>query len=190
MAVLIRDMFLDRPVSFASTLPKLALKTESIEVKTDSANISINSIQSRRRSIIASHGNLGPFFTQTLRARAYSGADGTTSNTEVDNTTLSIRNIESGTRSMLKLVYLLEKALPESNKSVAEWAMSRSAIIGDMLNAMHGNYYYVLQLVATLNNGTQMKHILDSAIDKCDLLNNLRESIIIQRICNMESLTL
>lgn len=51
-----------------------------------------------------------------------------------------------------------------------------------MIIFREGNYHCVLQLVATLNNGLGIKAYLDHIIDKCDLLNNIREAIIVQRI--------
>jgi hypothetical protein len=173
--------------TFVLVLAILIRNTLLLEATPKAVNPDIHIIKINRESHTDSplpkkilNKNLSPVHDSPASSRQSVGRNRGYSDAEHHSSGVDLR---AQTRSMLRLVYLLEKALPTSvGKSVAEWAMSRSTIISDMLNAMEGNYHCVLQLVATLNSGSAIKGVLDSAIDKCDLLNHLREAILVQRI--------
>lgn len=45
-----------------------------------------------------------------------------------------------------------------------------------------GNYQIVLSLLSSLDNGRELKRLVDMIIDDCDSVVNLRESVIEYRI--------
>jgi hypothetical protein len=45
-----------------------------------------------------------------------------------------------------------------------------------------GNYQIVLSLLSSLDNGRQMKRLVDTVIDTCDAVVNLREIVLDHRI--------
>lgn len=53
----------------------------------------------------------------------------------------------------------------------------------DRLRKGHmGNYQMILSLLSSLDNGRQMKRLVDRVIDACDAVVNLRENVIAHRI--------
>ncbi|KAI8829287.1 inositol hexakisphosphate-domain-containing protein [Chytriomyces cf. hyalinus JEL632] len=92
--------------------------------------------------------------------------------------------MESQNRAMLRLVYILEKGLSNkvSPRSAIDWAMARGPLIEDLKSAVLGNYQYIVQLTSLLHRGSECKRILDLAIDKCDVMINLREVILLHRV--------
>lgn len=88
------------------------------------------------------------------------------------------------TKSTLRLLNLLENALSKKSLkgSIAEWAMPRTAILGEIEAVMEGNWVCVTQLLGILTNGQETKRKLDRAIDKCNMLINLREVILKYRV--------
>ncbi|KAJ3362183.1 hypothetical protein HDU91_003540, partial [Kappamyces sp. JEL0680] len=95
---------------------------------------------------------------------------------------------------MIELIYLLEEgtaaatdndlafsSIPNS-RSAVEWAMARSPILSDLKDSMAGKYRLVLQLCSMLQQGTKSKLVLDQAIDRCEILINLRKTILVHRI--------
>jgi protein-tyrosine phosphatase len=91
---------------------------------------------------------------------------------------------ENRSRSLLRLVYILEKALYAQGypDSAISWALQRTPLIEDMRNAVQGNYQFILQLLTLLKDGSHCKKLLDDAINKCDRMLNLREVIFKQRV--------
>lgn len=96
---------------------------------------------------------------------------------------------EADQRDVLRLVLVLEKALAgggrhstEQQQSAIQWVLKRDQIIDDLLAALSGNYKVVLDLVRVLEKGVQCKHIVDHAIDRCEDMLNLRETILIGRV--------
>ncbi|KAJ3127930.1 hypothetical protein HK100_009462 [Physocladia obscura] len=87
-------------------------------------------------------------------------------------------------RAMLRLVYILERGLSNNinPRSAIDWAMARGPLIEDLKNAVLGNYQYIQLLTSLLHRGTESKRILDEAIDKCDVMINLREVILLHRV--------
>ena len=55
--------------------------------------------------------------------------------------------------------------------------------------ALNGNYVSIVDLSRTLDNGAEAKKFLDSAVDACGAVMNLRENILLQRILHSATLT-
>ncbi|KAI9192964.1 inositol hexakisphosphate-domain-containing protein [Polychytrium aggregatum] len=87
-------------------------------------------------------------------------------------------------RALLKLVQVLEISLggKVKNRSAIEWALARGPLIDDLKNAIMGNYQCILQLCSVLQDGNDSKKLLDAIIDRCDIMINLREAILMHRI--------
>ncbi|KAJ3024316.1 UNVERIFIED_CONTAM: hypothetical protein HDU68_008233 [Siphonaria sp. JEL0065] len=97
---------------------------------------------------------------------------------------LFVDELDNQNRAMLRLVYILEKGLSHKKhqRSAIDWAMARGPLIEDLKSAVLGNYLYILQLTSLLHRGSESKKILDEAIDRCDVMINLREVILLHRI--------
>ncbi|KAI9351265.1 inositol hexakisphosphate-domain-containing protein [Obelidium mucronatum] len=96
---------------------------------------------------------------------------------------LFVDEVDNQNRAMLRLVYILEKGLSQKHqRSAIDWAMARSPLIEDLKSAVLGNYLYILQLASLLHRGSESKKILDEAINRCDVMINLREVILLHRI--------
>jgi hypothetical protein len=91
---------------------------------------------------------------------------------------------DQGTQKVVELMHLLNDAFSSSRQgnSAIEWAMARSPLMADLIDGMKGNYRSVNQLMTMLNLGNDAKWILDTAIDRCAILLNLRKVILKQRI--------
>lgn len=76
---------------------------------------------------------------------------------------------ESKSRTMLRLVYILEQGLKskQSSQSAIEWILARTGTIDKLESAINGNYQVINDLVRVLYNGNFCKQIVDSAIDRC-----------------------
>lgn len=98
-------------------------------------------------------------------------------------------HMDSSQHDVLRLVLVLEKALSgggrhstEQQQSAIQWVLKRDQLIEDLLTALSGNYKVVLDLVRVLEKGVQCKRIVDHAIDRCEDMINLRETILIGRV--------
>ena len=92
---------------------------------------------------------------------------------------------ERKTQDMLRLIVVLERALgesPENHQSAIQWVIKRDQIIDNLMAALQGNYKIVLDLVRVLDNGIGCKRAVDLAVDRCEEMLNLRESILIGRV--------
>jgi hypothetical protein len=76
---------------------------------------------------------------------------------------------QNQSRAVLRLVYVLENGLSSkmSPRSAIDWALARGPLIEDLKNAVLGNYQYILQLVSVIQNGSEIKRILDEVINRC-----------------------
>ncbi|KAI8898833.1 inositol hexakisphosphate-domain-containing protein [Globomyces pollinis-pini] len=85
---------------------------------------------------------------------------------------------------MVQLLRLLNDAFPKDvgSSPAIEWAMARTPILGDLIDAMAGKYRVVTHLCSLLKNGDQCKSRLDTAIDRCGLMINLRQNILVHRV--------
>ncbi|KAJ8323879.1 hypothetical protein O5D80_007110 [Batrachochytrium dendrobatidis] len=95
------------------------------------------------------------------------------------------RKMEIHNRAILRLVYIVDQTLAFqkiSNKSTIEWAVSKGALIDDLKEAILGNFHCIQQLIAVLADGNSAKKALDQAINRCDVLTNLREDILTNRL--------
>ncbi|KAI8918923.1 inositol hexakisphosphate-domain-containing protein [Entophlyctis helioformis] len=100
------------------------------------------------------------------------------------DTLLSASLAQKQDRAILRLVYVLDQALSgtRTDRSAIEWALARGPLIEDLKNAILGNYHCIQQLMSVLVNGVAAKNALDEAINRCDVLTNLRENILTHRV--------
>jgi predicted protein tyrosine phosphatase len=92
---------------------------------------------------------------------------------------------DTGTpHKVVELMQLLNDAFSGSsaNRSAIEWMMARSPLLGDLMEGMNGKYRSVIQLMTMLDLGSDAKWILDTAIDRCAILMNIRNGILALRI--------
>lgn len=100
----------------------------------------------------------------------------------IEQTLVDPLEAEGERQDVLRLILILEKALGNKDQSAVQWVMKRDQIIETLLSALSGNYKVVLDLVRVLEDGNQCKKTVDIAIDHCEYLLNLRESILIGRV--------
>lgn len=74
----------------------------------------------------------------------------------------------SSSKTMLRLVQMLERGLSQSASAIS-WTLERGRMIDDLQNAVLGNYQCILQLVGILNDGQSDKRFLDEIIDRCNI---------------------
>jgi hypothetical protein len=72
----------------------------------------------------------------------------------------------NSSKTMLRLVHMLERGLSQSASAIS-WTLERGSMIDDLQNAILGNYQCILQLVGILSNGQSDKRFLDEIIDRC-----------------------
>lgn len=85
------------------------------------------------------------------------------------------------TRQLLRVVQVLEKAL-RGQHSAIEWALQRDCLIESLMAAIKGDYQVIQELCRVLPAGLACKATVDTALDRCDHLVNLREQILLHRI--------
>ncbi|CDZ97852.1 hypothetical protein [Phaffia rhodozyma] len=86
-------------------------------------------------------------------------------------------------RSLLKLTRMLDSALiNRRNGSAADLLSERPALLDSLRSAHMGSYQVILSLLGCLEGGRGVKNLVDSVIDACDAVTNLREEIIEYRI--------
>ncbi|ODO07006.1 hypothetical protein I350_04372 [Cryptococcus amylolentus CBS 6273] len=86
-------------------------------------------------------------------------------------------------KSLLKMTRILNRNLPSKHPSTAiDLLTSQPALLEQLCKAHMGSYQIVLSLLSSLDQGKQMKHLVDAVIDSCDAVINLRENVIEQRI--------
>ena len=86
--------------------------------------------------------------------------------------------------SMVELLQVLDQAFASSSmdRSAIDWALARSPVLSNLRESMNGKYRIVGQLGSLLGNGTELKELLDEAIDRCSLFVNLRKLILAHRL--------
>lgn len=87
-------------------------------------------------------------------------------------TALTSPDFGGRSRTMLRLVYILEQGLQskQSAQSAIEWILDRSESIDNLEAAINGNYMVINDLIRVLHNGSFCKQIVDSAIDRCKFM--------------------
>ncbi|KXS15115.1 hypothetical protein M427DRAFT_112131 [Gonapodya prolifera JEL478] len=98
---------------------------------------------------------------------------------------LDMEGAENSARAVLRLVSVLETALrgKMDRGSALEAALSRPGpLLANLRSAVAGQYHPILQLASVLEQGPACKRALDTIIDRCDVILNLREVILIHRI--------
>lgn len=97
-------------------------------------------------------------------------------NTNIDPLIVPDNVPQTGSKTMLRLVQMLERGiicffilgLNKSTSAIA-WTLERGRLIDDLQNAVLGNYQCILQQVGILSNGQNDKRFLDEIIDRCNL---------------------
>ncbi|GAA5906325.1 uncharacterized protein JCM6883_005515 [Sporobolomyces salmoneus] len=86
-------------------------------------------------------------------------------------------------RSLLRLMHVLSKSLPAGSQGTILSLLSlNSGLMENLRSALLGKYDIVLSLLSTLDDGSATKKVVDSIIDHCDALVNLRESVLAHRV--------
>ncbi|KAK4685163.1 hypothetical protein P7C73_g4998, partial [Tremellales sp. Uapishka_1] len=92
-------------------------------------------------------------------------------------------HLQSLNKSLLKLTRVLDRNLSSKRPGAAIDLLASEPTILDQLRKAHmGNYQIVLSLLSSLDNGREMKRLVDRVIDACDAVVNLRENVIEHRI--------
>ena len=86
-------------------------------------------------------------------------------------------------KALLRMTRVLERNLPAVHPSTAIDLLASNPQLLDQLRRAHmGQYQIVLSLLSSLDHGRQLKHLVDTVIDACDAVVNLRERVIEHRI--------
>ncbi|KAI9496168.1 inositol hexakisphosphate-domain-containing protein [Zychaea mexicana] len=87
-------------------------------------------------------------------------------------------------RALLRLVCILEKGLnlKTASGSIMEWVLDRGRLLENLKEAIMGNYRCIISLTSVLDSGTYSKKLLDQVIDRSDVVVNLRDDILLNRI--------
>ncbi|ORY34932.1 inositol hexakisphosphate-domain-containing protein [Naematelia encephala] len=90
---------------------------------------------------------------------------------------------QSLNKSLLKLTRVLDRNLPSRHPATAiDLLASQPTLLEQLRKAHMGNYQIVLSLLSSLDQGRQMKRLVDHVIDISDVVVNLRENVIEHRI--------
>ncbi|KAG8783281.1 hypothetical protein FRC12_019885 [Ceratobasidium sp. 428] len=86
-------------------------------------------------------------------------------------------------KSLLRLTYLLQQSLPNTNShSAIELLLAQPSLMDNLRKAHMGNYGLILSLLGCLEGGLHVKKLADKVIDSCDHVANLREEILAHRV--------
>ncbi|KAH9945040.1 inositol hexakisphosphate-domain-containing protein [Epithele typhae] len=86
-------------------------------------------------------------------------------------------------RSLLRITHILQQQLDGKNSQGAiELLLTQPSLLDSLQKAHMGNYGIILSLLGVLEHGTKAKKLVDSIIDVCDHVVNLREDIFLNRI--------
>ncbi|KAJ3335694.1 hypothetical protein HDU93_004652 [Gonapodya sp. JEL0774] len=143
-----------------------------------------------RRQQVMSVGLPDPFSIRTnFNQPAHTGIFGTSTPalpTAVQRDPLvDMEGSEISARAVLRLVSVLETALRGrmDRGSALESALSRPGpLLSNLRAAVLGQYHPILQLASVLEHGSASKRALDSIIDRCDMIVNLREVVLVHRV--------
>ncbi|CAH7666719.1 inositol hexakisphosphate-domain-containing protein [Phakopsora pachyrhizi] len=87
------------------------------------------------------------------------------------------------TRSLLKLMQLLQRCLPTANQhTVMELLTSQPTLLENLRKGASGEFDIIMSLVSILDRGNKEKDLVDMVIDHCDEVINLRDNILEHRI--------
>ncbi|GJE96251.1 inositol hexakisphosphate-domain-containing protein [Phanerochaete sordida] len=129
-------------------------------------------------------------FDDPFPGRASSGRSGvsTPSGSQVADIRL-IQSLEQASlqqehnRSLLRITSILQQCLQaSSSQSAIELLLTRPELLTSLRKAHMGNYGIILSLLGCLEHGLKAKKLVDSVIDSCDQVTNLREDIFMHRI--------
>ncbi|KZW02890.1 hypothetical protein EXIGLDRAFT_730985, partial [Exidia glandulosa HHB12029] len=87
-------------------------------------------------------------------------------------------------RSLLRLAAILQQTLSSAagSQSAVELLLSQPMLMDNLRKALLGNYGVVLSLLGCIDNGLQIKRLVDDIFDSCDHVVNLREVILSHRV--------
>ncbi|KAI9267887.1 inositol hexakisphosphate-domain-containing protein [Phascolomyces articulosus] len=93
-------------------------------------------------------------------------------------------NVTNQNRALLRVVDLLERApvKKSASGSLIEWVLNCGKLIESLKEAIMGNYRCIISLASVLDDGTYCKKLLDQVIDGSDVIINLRDDILLNRI--------
>ncbi|WWC93062.1 uncharacterized protein L201_008027 [Kwoniella dendrophila CBS 6074] len=90
---------------------------------------------------------------------------------------------QSLNKSLLKVTRVLDRNLPSKHPSTAiDLLTSQPTLLEQLRKAHMGAYQIVQSLLSSLDHGRLMKRLVDTVIDNCDAVINLRENVIEHRI--------
>ncbi|KAF5391632.1 hypothetical protein D9757_002462 [Collybiopsis confluens] len=107
-------------------------------------------------------------------------------NNQPDRIAIAVENAmaqQDLSRSLLKLTYLLQQSLQDSNShSAIELLIGDPTLLENLRKAHMGNYGIILSLLGCLDDGLYAKKLVDRVIDANDRVSHLREDILMHRI--------
>ncbi|TFK28151.1 hypothetical protein FA15DRAFT_753712 [Coprinopsis marcescibilis] len=152
----------------------------------------------RRKQLIA-QGRPDPYAMRSYAPGGFpassspaSGTPGSNTNSQLESrlmASLEQANAQQElNKSLLKLTYLLQQCLPNTNsQSAIELLMQQPGLLESLRKAYLGNYGIIQSLLGCLDHGPYVKRLVDKVIDTTDQVVNLREDILRYRL--MYSLT-
>lgn len=101
-----------------------------------------------------------------------------------DPSLINLREHQERQRAFLRLVYVLETGLSGSNmdRNAIDLALGRGTLLTDLHSAILGHYLIISRLQSLIPRGKLSKSILDSVVNSCDSIINLREEVLIHRV--------
>lgn len=87
-------------------------------------------------------------------------------------------------KTFFKILQALDEGLSnsEGEGSVTKWLLARSTLMENLSAAVLGNYQVIADLLRVLDEGNACKYLVDTIIDKCEAVINIREAILTLRI--------
>ncbi|BGP13466.1 hypothetical protein JCM10213v2_001386 [Rhodosporidiobolus nylandii] len=86
-------------------------------------------------------------------------------------------------KSLLRLMHVLAKCLPSrSQGTILALLSSQPGLLENLRSALLGNFDLILSLLSVIDDGSEVKRVVDAVVDNCDAMINLRESILTHRV--------
>ncbi|GJN93415.1 hypothetical protein Rhopal_006470-T1 [Rhodotorula paludigena] len=140
-----------------------------------------------RRRMLIEHGRKDPFAEVVDDDGGASGAKSPGSGDGARDAAMRVIRMQSEQarrdRSLLRLMHVLSKSLPtRSQTTILGILSSQSTLLENLRSALLGNFDIILSLLSCLDDGSQVKKVVDAVVDSCDAMVNLRESIVQYRV--------
>ncbi|KZP00352.1 hypothetical protein CALVIDRAFT_560340 [Calocera viscosa TUFC12733] len=85
--------------------------------------------------------------------------------------------------ALLRITYVIQNSMQNPTAlSAVELLLAQPALMDNLRMAFKGNYSVILSLLGFLDDGLKAKQLVDSVIDSCDHVINLREDILSLRV--------